>query len=157
MFKSIRDLFSEQLNQLDGPGSAGSAAAAKLAAAALLLEMTRADEQVVEAEEVAVQRALARAFELDEQALSELLELAHAERDAAVCLHSFTRQINSGLGQAEKSQIIESLWAVAFADGDLDHYEEHLVRKIADLLYIPHAEFIAAKLRVAERLNEHSV
>ena len=104
-----------------------------------------------------MQCALARAFELDEQALSELLELARSERDAAVCLHSFTRQINAGLGQAEKSHIIESLWAVAFADGDLDRYEEYLVRKIADLLYIPHAEFIAAKLRVAERLNEHPV
>ena len=41
--------------------------------------------------------------------------------------------------------MVELLWRVAYADGDLDKYEEHLVRRIADLIHVPHSVFIRMK------------
>ena len=150
MFDSIKKLFAAQLAEMGGAADT-SEHGYKLATAALLLEVTRADHDVSAAETAAVRVALGRAFELDEAELDELVSLAEAEHDAAVCLHSFTRTINDSLDAGQKSRIVELLWMVAYADGDLDRYEEHMIRKVADLLYIPHAQFISAKLRAEER------
>jgi uncharacterized tellurite resistance protein B-like protein len=46
----------------------------------------------------------------------------------------------------ERARIVGMLWKVSSADGHIDAHEEHLVRKVADLLYVPHARFIQAKL-----------
>lgn len=150
MFDSIRKLFAAQLVDVAG-GSASAEHGYKLATAALLLEVTRADHEVSASEMAAVRSALSRAFKLGEAELSELMQLAEAEHDAAVCLYSFTRTINESLDDGHKSRIIELLWTVAYADGGLDSHEEHLIRKVADLLYVSHAQFIAAKLRAEER------
>lgn len=150
MFDSIRALFAAQLADVAG-GTTSAEHGYKLATAALLLEVTRADHEVSAPEMAAVRQALARAFELHDAELSELMTLAEAEHDAAVCLYSFTRTINESLDADQKSRIVELLWTVAYADGDLDSYEEHLIRKVADLLYVPHAQFIAAKLRAEKR------
>ena len=47
-------------------------------------------------------------------------------------------------------RIIENMWVVAMADGHLDAHEEHLMRKIADLLYVGHADYVGAKQRARE-------
>ena len=150
MFDSIRKLFAAQLADVAG-GTASAEHGYKLATAALLLEVTRADHEVSSAETAAVRNALSRAFKLSEAELSELIKLAEAEHDAAVCLYSFTRTINESLDERQKSRIVELLWMVAYADGELDSHEEHLIRKVTDLLYVSHAQFIAAKLRAEER------
>ncbi len=97
-----------------------------------------------------MRKALARAFELGDSELAELVALAEAEQDAAVCLHGFTRTINDSLDLEQKARIVELLWSVAYADGDLDRYEEHVIRKVSELLYVPHADYIAAKLRAEQ-------
>ena len=61
--------------------------------------------------------------------------------------------INQHYTQTEKAQLVEMLWEVAFADAEMEKYEEHLLRKLSDLLYVPHAEFIRAKLGVKARLG----
>ena len=151
MFNSIRQLFSSHLVEA---GNAGVAAHAvphyQMATAALLLEMTHADAQVLPEERAAVGVALQRAFSLSDEALEELVALAQSERDAATCLHEFTRSLNETLDRAAKITVVEALWQVAHADGNVDHYEEYLVRKVADLLHVSHRDFIAAKLRVAD-------
>ena len=63
------------------------------------------------------------------------------------------RLINRHFSQEEKNHIVELLWEVAYADGELDKYEEHLVRKLADLIYVPHRSFIRAKHRAKARLG----
>ena len=144
MFASIRKLFASNLAEAS---STGTTEHYQLATAALLLEVTQADSEVMPAELNSVTQALQRAFSLDAQTLDELIQLAEAERDAATCLYSFTRSINDTLKLEDKTRIVELMWQVAYADGHLDAYEEHLVRKVADLLYIPHADYIAAKLQ----------
>ena len=70
--------------------------------------------------------------------------------EKSVSLYEFTSRLNEELSPEEKADTVEMLWRVAFADGRLDKYEEHLIRKAADLLHVPHRRFIRAKLK-AER------
>ena len=90
-----------------------------------------------------------RHFDLDDDTITTIIKLAQDERDAATCLHEFTRSLNDVLDADGRTRVVELLWQVAYADGRLDVYEEHLVRKVADLLHVPHSAYIHAKLRAA--------
>ena len=126
------------------------AAARRLAVATLLAEIAWADHEVDSSERTAIRRMLANAYGLDPESAQALVAQAERAVEEAVSLHEFTSRLNEELSPAEKVEIIEMLWRVAFADGRLDKYEEHLVRKAADLLYVPHRRFIRAKLKVEE-------
>ena len=117
----------------------------QLATAALLIEMTRADHDVKSVERDAVTLAVQRAFGLDAEQTEELVALGEQEADAAISLYEFTRLINRHFDPKQKEHIVELLWQVALADGEIDKYEDHLVRKVADLIYVPHLSFIRAK------------
>lgn len=125
----------------------------QLATAALLIEMTRADYDVKVVERDAVIHAVQRAFELDSEQTKELVALAEQEADEATSLYEFTRLINHHFDPKQKEHIVELLWHVALADGELDKYEEHLVRKIADLIHVPHLSYIRAKHHAIARLK----
>ena len=146
VFDSIRSLFESAIETPE-PGAAMDH---QLATAALLMEMAHADTSIDADERNSIRGALERAFELSPERVSELMELAEAERDAAVCLHGFTRTLMDRSSLADRVRIIEMLWRVALADGDLDRYEEHLVRKLAELLHVSHSDYIRAKLAVTE-------
>jgi uncharacterized tellurite resistance protein B-like protein len=118
-----------------------------VATAALLIEMTRMDGSIDDAERVKVMHAVETKFGLPKEEVAELLRLAEQEAQEATDYYQFTRLVNEGFTPLQKERLIEQLWRVAYADGELNRYEEHLVRKIADLIYVPHAAFIAAKLR----------
>ena len=121
-----------------------------VATAALLVEMMRADYEVRPAEREAVLRALGAAFDdLSADETRDLLARAEERADDATSLYEFTRFINDRLDHKQKAHIVELLWRVAYADGDLDKYEEHLVRRIADLIHVPHSVFIRMKHRAA--------
>lgn len=124
-----------------------------LATAALLVEMTRADGEVKEDEQAAVARAMRKAFDIGERETAELIQLAELEIADATCYHQFTSLINKNFSKQQKAQVVEMLWEVAYADAEMEKYEEHLLRRLADLLYVPHAEFIQSKLRVKARLG----
>ncbi|CAN5847803.1 TerB family tellurite resistance protein [soil metagenome] len=124
--------------------------ALNLATAALLVEISRADNHVSDSERAAMIEALRKSFGLDELEAQELVQLADRAADQAVSLTEFTRLLNQNLTQEDRVSIVQSLWQVANADTDIDKYEEYYVRKIADLLYVSHSEFIRTKLRVIE-------
>ena len=122
-----------------------------VATAALLVEMMRADSTVAPAERDAVLRALAAAFDdLTPDETRDLLARAEERADDATSLYEFTRIVNRRFDHAQKAHIVELLWRVAYADGDLDKYEENLVRRIADLIHVPHSVFIRMKHRAQE-------
>jgi len=81
-----------------------------------------------------------------------LFELAEAEVKEAVDYHQFTRLIASEFTQAQKIKVVELLWSVAYADSHLDSMEEHMVRKIADLIYVSHKDFLKTKHKVQSTL-----
>ena len=121
-----------------------------VATAALLVEVMRADHEVRPEEREAVLRALGAAFgDLSADETRELLERAEERADDATSLYEFTRHVNRQLDHGQKAHVVELLWRIAYADGDLDKYEEHLVRRIADLIHVPHSVFIRMKHKVA--------
>ena len=146
MFSSIRQFFAQQL---EDTRDADVNAPYQLATAALLVEMVHADADESADELQAVWAALKSAFDLDDDTITTIIKLAQDERDAATCLHEFTRSLNDVLDADGRTRVVELLWQVAYADGRLDVYEEHLVRKVADLLHVPHSAYIHAKLRAA--------
>ncbi len=123
----------------------------RLATAVLLVEMMRADFSEHQSEAQAVENLLARHFKLDAAESEALAEDARDEADRAVSLHDYTRLLHAELAAEEKSRLIEMLWEVALADESLDKYEDYLVRKIAELLYVPHAELIRLRHAVEAR------
>lgn len=127
----------------EAPG--GALPASRLAVAALLVEIARADHEVAPAERSSIRRMLAAAYGLDPGSAGKLLARAERAVEESVSLYEFTRRLNDELSPDEKANAVEMLWRVAFADGRIDKYEEHLVRKAADLLYVPHRRFIRAK------------
>lgn len=118
------------------------------AAAVLLLEMAAADHESDPAELKAVERAMEKAFDLEADEREHLIKRADRLQKESVSLHDYTRQLRLGLEPEQRADLIESLWRVAQADGRIDRYEEHLLRRLADLLGVPHKEFIRRKLAV---------
>jgi len=147
MIATIKNFFDQHLKLDAQATSENKDHALKLASAALLIEMTRADDIIKEEEKLSVSRAVQTSFNLSQEETSELIELADAETHQSTCYFEFTSLINKEFSQEQKIKLVEQMWHVAFADGELEKYEEHLVRKISELLYISHKDFIAAKHR----------
>lgn len=115
------------------------------AAAIILLEMAASDEHRDDEELKVIHRAMQDAFGIDDSELGELLRDAEKLRREAVSLHDFTRDLKAHLGRDERDELVEWLWRVAWADGRIDRYEEQLLRRLSDLLGVPHGEFIRRK------------
>lgn len=149
MIASIKEFFSQFIE----PGIATSCSGAsslQVATAALLLEMMRMDNELVDEERQAIADTLQAQFKLDAGQVQTLMPLAEQEAREANDYYQFTSLINQHCDHAQKVQIIENLWHVAMIDGHLDAHEPHLMRKLADLLYIGHADYVAAKQRARE-------
>lgn len=119
-----------------------------LAASALLIEMVLQDDHVDEKEVAAVKKLLTDQFDLSAEETESLYALAEEEKHQATDYHQFTKLIAEHYTQPQKVQLIESLWRVAFADQVLDKYEEHMIRRICDLIHVSHKDFIQARHRV---------
>lgn len=119
----------------------------QVATAAMLIEMARADFDVKSEEIESVAHAIQTTFGLSPGETKELMKLAEEEARQATDYFQFTALINTGFSREEKVKVIELMWQVAYADGRMDKYEDHLVRKIAGLLHVSHKDFIAAKHR----------
>lgn len=120
----------------------------KLASAALLIEMMRMDDELREDEQAVLIGLLQNQFTLSLEDTHELIRMASNQLNQATDYYQFTSLINQNFEYEERVSMIEQLWHVAYADRQLNKNEEHLVRKISELIYVSHEDFIAAKLRV---------
>ena len=150
MLKAIKSFFDEKI-KTDEPKDLEHSLS--LATAALMVEMMLNDGKAHEAEEKILKKKLQQVFSLSSTETSDLFNLAHAEVKDAVDYHQFTTLIAKNFSQPQKIKVIEHLWAVAYADNDLDPYEELMVRKISDLIFVSHSDFINAKHRVIKEMN----
>lgn len=126
----------------------------QIACAVLLIEAARADHAQEDEEMRVVERLLRAHFDLTPDETRMLLQRAAEEVDHAVALQSFTRQLVDALDERERGDLVGMLWDVVYADGRVDSWEEHLVRGVAELLYVRHSEFIRHKL-AAEKKNRN--
>lgn len=126
---------------------------AELAAAILLLEVSRADFEISKDEQKVISQVLTQQFSLSSDEANKVLHYALEEHDEYSSSHPFIRLINEELDTQAKLGLLKGLWSVAYADGVLDKYEEYHIRKIADWLYLSHADFIRVKHQVLDKLN----
>jgi len=148
MLNAIREFFEQQVN---APAARGEDRhSIQIATAALLVETVRLDSAMDDAERAAALRAVRTKFGLDTGEAATLIALAEEEARQATDYYQFTSLINRHFSPEQKERVIELMWQVAYADAGLSANEQHVVRRIADLLYVPHGAYIAAKLRARD-------
>jgi len=145
---SLKRLFEERV----APQVAKSSPEARehglrLAAAALLFEVVRADGTVKDEELTVMRAAVQSTFGLARDEAEELVSLAGEASRGAASLYELTSLVDRELPLDDKKRLVELLWLVAFADAEKDAHEEHIVRQVAGLLHVPHPDFIDAKIR----------
>jgi uncharacterized tellurite resistance protein B-like protein len=147
MLRKLAALFDASFaDRTDDP--AAREHALRVATALLLIEVAKADYAEDLAEDDAMLESLKQFFALDDAAAALLIEEARSTADVAVELQQFTRRLHEQLSVAEKQRVVEMLWQVALADSRLDKHEDHLVRRIAELLYVSHSDLIRIRNRV---------
>ncbi len=120
-------------------------AALRLATAVLMVDVARADYVFDESEFNSVLNLMEVHFGLSPEQAAELLNLAGNEADELVEVHRFTQLLHEHLSDDEKARIVSLLWQIAYADGRLDKYEDSLVLKISDLLYVSRGKVMQLK------------
>lgn len=150
MIERLRKLLRERIAPGIAPDSESRHEVLHLVTAALLVETARADFTSDADEQATIERLVAAELGLDAEASAALHEEAAKRADQATSLYEFTREINQRLDAAGKTAVLEMMWRVARADGRVDAYEQHLIRKVANLLHVRHHEYVAAKLSVLD-------
>lgn len=149
MFKQLKALFNE-FNQ---------AAPSKpeidfnTGLAALLVEVMRADSKIEQSELAKIEEILLQECGLSQSQVQALIKEVQPMVEEAIDLHQFVKQVNAKTTYEQRIEIIKLLWHVAFVDGHLDDYEDHIIRKISSLMYVAHVDFVAAKIAVQESLE----
>jgi len=119
----------------------------RVAAAVLMLEVAKADFEIDAAERHQLRQSLQRHWHLSGEELDAIMTEARREVDRLHSLHDPVRIIRQAFSPQERIELVESLWQVAFADDQIDAHEEHLIRRLADLLHVPHRAFVAGRHR----------
>ncbi|EDY87175.1 conserved hypothetical protein [gamma proteobacterium HTCC5015] len=117
------------------------------AAAFLLFEVALVDRHIGDQERDQLLKSVLAATSLSQADAEVLLEQVESEAEALTSHHRFIRTLVDELDEDERGLVIEQMWRVAYADGELDRYEEQFIRRVADLLYLPHSRYIQAKLK----------
>lgn len=118
-----------------------------LASAMTLMEVAWADHELEPKELALIRDALASLHGVTEEQSQAIVDEAERHHQESIGLHSFTNQLNENLDLPEKQALLVELWRMNDFDGSEFHYEESVIRKISELLYMRHSEFIAAKLK----------
>jgi uncharacterized tellurite resistance protein B-like protein len=153
MISTIRKLLNKNAARDKSMDSLDKQELIRMAAAVLFVEVMHADHQVDKRERQIVMRALLESFSLSRKDAEELLQQAEERVKDVTSLHEFTSLLHSRLSNEEKVMLVEQIWRIILADNDVDKYEEHLVRRIAELLYVSHRDYIRAKLNAQAELE----
>jgi uncharacterized tellurite resistance protein B-like protein len=151
MVSIVKQFFDKYVNTSPDAPDRSSDHSLQIATAALLIEMMRADSKSNDEERSTIATAIQSKFNLTGDETEALLKLAENEIWESTGYYEFTSLINKGFTYEQKLKVIEHLWEVAFADKELDKHEEYMVRKIADLIYVEHKDFINTKLKVRDK------
>ena len=149
MIESIKSFFEKNLTKKEEEEAPSSAMSrVDLTCAALLVEVMNSDHELDEREHQEFMAVLQKSYNIAESDLEELIQLAKDEASEATSLYEFTKLINDKYDYEQKVELIENMWRIAFSDKRLDKYEDHLIRKVSELIYVSHSDFIKTKLKV---------
>ena len=150
MLKSIQNIFKRKENEsvVDSKKSEQ-----ELTYASLLIEVINSDNKFDDRERDKLLEILSSKLDIQKEELDNFTELAQKKSEDSTSLYEFTREINDQYEYEEKVSLITDLWGIAYSDGKLDKYEDYVIRKIADLIYVSHTDFIKSKLKVKNAIN----
>jgi uncharacterized tellurite resistance protein B-like protein len=146
MLKKLQQFFQNEVVE-----ASNTQQTLQIATAALLLEVVYADQKTTEEEKTSLKQLLIKQFDIDADTVSNIIQLAEDAVKQASGAYEFTRLVNDNFNYPERCQLIKSLWEIAKADGHIDKYEEYTIRKISDLIFVDHSDYIRAKLAVFGR------
>jgi len=145
MIVKIKQFFEQHIIVTESVSTDALEHQLRLACAALMIEVLYADYSVAQGELDTLRQMLQDSFELEKDEADRLIELAEEERAEATDYYQFTSLINEFYTQQQKRELVTRLWQMAYADHTVHKFEEHLVRRLADLLHVPHSAFIQSK------------
>ena len=145
MIKRIKDLISNFSNQEEDVEDEKISSLDK-ACSALLIEVAYADKIFDESEIISLKESLKDTYNLNDDIINELVLDAKKTVDESTSLYEYTRVVNDEFTYSDKLELLSRIWKLAFADGNLDKYEDHIIRKISDLIHVSHSDFIKIKL-----------
>ena len=147
MFRKLSQFFDE----LTTPSisAKGEDIDQSLAIAALLVETANTTDGIAESEIHVIERLLQKLFDVKPSEIQALIEKAKLSTEQAVCLYRYTSVVKQAPIEL-RNQVILALWKVSYADGVLDPHEEATIRKVADLLYVSHSDFVRNKILAQE-------
>ena len=148
MIESIKIFFEKKLTKKEEEAPSSAMSRVDLTCAALLVEVMNSDHELDEREHQEFIAVLQQSYNIAESDLEELIQLAKDEAFEATSLYEFTKLINDSYDYEQKVELIENMWRIAFSDKRLDKYEDHLIRKVSELIYVSHSDFIKTKLKV---------
>ena len=153
MLSTLKRFFAKPDQKENHAGEASQAHDIRVATCALLVELARIDEKFTQAEMDAILSILKDKYGLAGEYADALIAEAEKELKHSVDLWQFANLINQNYSNAEKIEIIETLWQIVYVDGKMDQYEHYLMNKLKNLLRLSHNQLIDAKLKV---LHGHS-
>jgi uncharacterized tellurite resistance protein B-like protein len=149
MINKIKDLIT-RFNTKEETTEESSSNLLDNACAALLVEIAFADKDFDETEKTSLKQSLIETYAVDESDIEEIIKDAEQTVSESTSLYGYTRVVNDEFEYEDKLSLLKNLWKVAYADGNLDKYEEHLIRKISDLIHISHTDYINIKLEIRD-------
>lgn len=139
-FQSLAETENSQENEIS----------LEIACSVLLCEVMLADGQLDDTEKAKLNDIISIQFQLTDIEVAEIIQHALLLCENATDFYQFTSKINESYSLEQRIKMLELLWQVAYADGELASIEEHIIRKIADLLHLRHSEYIQTKLNSQE-------
>ena len=145
----LRNLLDQVVGTISKPADEQSGEdrehALRMATAVLMIDVARADHDFAEEELDSVLRLIEKQFELEPEEAAELFNAANEKAEDLTSLHEFTQLLHNNLDDTDKERVVDLLWKIAYADGDLDKFEDSLVLKISDLLHVNRARVMRLK------------
>ncbi len=153
MIDIVKKFFGKMIKDDDTEENSKSAHDIHIAACALLLEMSKIDDEFSAPEQKRVVSAMKEKYNLSSRDVQEIMEKSDKELEGSLDLWQFTSLINKNYSMEEKLGIIETVWGIAYADGKLDKHEDYLMHKLASLLRLTHRQLMETKCAAIERIN----
>ncbi|SHF55994.1 Uncharacterized conserved protein, tellurite resistance protein B (TerB) family [Microbulbifer donghaiensis] len=148
MLRQIRKLFEQIGNGADL--EVRNEKDVRMISAALLAEVATVDQKLDPREQVTLTHVLQQHYQLQPEDAREIVEEALAHRDRATSLYEFTQTVNQQFDEKDKYLLIRQMWQVAFSDDVIEAFEEHMIRRVAELIYLPHGLFTRARAEARE-------
>ena len=117
----------------------------QIATCILLIEVSKSDDDFDIKEQDKIKDLVKKKFNIPQDKIDHIFMHCNKEHDSMTSLYDWTEVVNKECSYEQKCMIIGYMWDIAFIDSKIDKYEDFTIRKVADLIYVKHKDFIALK------------